>query len=78
MKVQIGLDIIPGEWLFFHKNEQNVQEQSYYSKKKNGTEQDDPSSTQTGMEQERNDWKKGTRTEQEWNDWIKRNEKGTI
>ena len=38
MKVQIGLDIIPGERSFFHENEQNDQEQSYYSKKeRNGT-----------------------------------------
>ena len=34
MKVQIGLDIIPGERSFFHENEQNDQEQYYYSEKR--------------------------------------------
>ena len=33
MKVQIGLGIIPGERSFFHENERNDQEQSYYSEK---------------------------------------------
>ena len=34
MKVQTGLGIIPGERSFFHENEQNDQEQYYYSEKR--------------------------------------------